>query len=75
MSHPQFDTTSIEGVILSITFIVLGKIFLFLDVVSFLQGFSYLMAIIITWDTLFGGPLRSYLTAKYKLYKRKRRTK
>lgn len=73
MSHPQFDTTSIEGVILSITFIALGKIFLFFDMLGFLQGFSYLMAIVIAWDTLFGGPLRLYLTSKYKQYSKKRK--
>jgi small basic protein len=72
MSHPQFDTTSIEGVVLSITFIVLGKIFVFLNVIEFLQGFSYLMAIVIAWDTLFGGPLRTYLTSLYKQHKKKK---
>lgn len=71
MSHPQFDASSIEGVILSITFIILGKVFLFFDMIGFLQGFSYLMAIIITWDTLLGGPLKAYLTSKYKQYKKK----
>lgn len=73
MSHSQFDMTSIEGVILSIAFIALGKVFLVLDVIGFLQGFSYFMAIVIAWDTLFGGPIRLFLTNKLKQFKKKKK--
>jgi uncharacterized protein YqfA (UPF0365 family) len=66
MSYSHFDATSTEGIILSVAFIVLAKIFLFIDAIAFLQGVSYFVAITIGIDTLFGAPLRTYLTRKFK---------
>lgn len=71
MQPTHIDMTSVEGVVLSFMFIFLAKIFLFLDVMSILQGISYMLAITAALDTMFGGPLKSFLSKKYKAFKKK----
>ena len=70
MHSPNLDMNSIEGTSLTICFVILGKIISFLpamsDVVLFLQGLSYLLAVIVGVDTMVGSPLRTKLTAWYK---------
>jgi hypothetical protein len=70
MSHPNLDMTNIEGTSLTICLVVLGKIISFLpamsDVVFFLQGLSYLLAVIVGIDTMIGSPLRTKMTTWYK---------
>lgn len=72
MQPTHIDMTSVEGVFLSFTFIFLAKIFLMLDVLAILQGISYLLAITAALDTMAGGPLKSYLTKKVKVFKKKK---
>lgn len=70
MHSPNLDMNSIEGTSLTICFVILGKIISFLpamsDVVLFLQGLSYLLAVVVGVDTMIGSPLRNKLTAWYK---------
>lgn len=77
MSLPttHLDMTSVEGVILSFIFIALAKVFLIFEVISFLQAVSYILAILAAGDTMFGGPLKSFLTSKYKGIKTKMKNK
>lgn len=79
MNHIPIDTTSMQGLLSTILFIVLGHLFMAMSVISVLQGLSYFFAVILAVDTLTGNNLKSWLSHiiksklnAYKKYKSKR---
>lgn len=66
MNHIPIDTTSMQGLLSTILFIVLGQIFMAMSVISLLQGLSYFFAVILAVDTLTGNNLKSWLSNKVK---------
>lgn len=65
MSHYHLDTQSVAGTLLSILFIITGKLFEILNVVGFLQGCAYLATVIVAVDTLSGNKIQKYFIKKF----------
>lgn len=76
MSYLTNNMTNIEGTSLTLCLILTGQVITFIsgmqEVVLFLQGVSFLLAITVAIDTLIGSPLRTYLTSLYKQRKTKK---
>lgn len=73
MNHVPLDTSSMQGLLISISCILLAWVFKTLSVLTFLQGFSYLCAIVLAIDTLSGNNLKNSIVNKIKQVKDKRR--
>ena len=65
MSHYHLDTQSVAGTLLSILFIMTGKLFEVLNIVEFLQGFAYFATVIVAVDTLSGNKIQKYFIKKF----------
>ena len=58
------DMQSVQGTVLTLLFVALGKFFEIIDVMSLLQGFAYLLSILVAFDTLSGNRLRKLISKK-----------
>lgn len=62
MTH--LDMQSVQGTVLTLLFVALGKFFEIIDLMSVLQGFAYLLSILVAFDTLSGNRLRKLISKK-----------
>lgn len=62
----QLDMQGIQGTFISLLFIGLAKIFMYIDVTGFLQGTAYFFTIVVAIDTLTGSRIKDFLSPKKK---------
>ncbi len=62
MNYLPIDVSSVQGLILSISFILLANVLAILTMLIFLQGLSYFLAIILAVDTLTGNNIKTRIT-------------
>jgi hypothetical protein len=62
MNYLPIDVSSVQGLILSISFILLANVLAILTMLIFLQGLSYFLAIILAVDTLTGNNIKNRIT-------------
>ncbi len=60
----NLDMQSVQGTVLTLLFVALGKFFEIIDLMSVLQGFAYLLSILVAFDTLSGNRLRKLISKK-----------
>lgn len=65
----NIDTESVQGTIISLSLIILAKIFSALAILSILQGLAYTLSILVAIDTLTGGYIRRFVMRALKIKK------
>jgi hypothetical protein len=65
----NIEPTSMQGLVSSISFIILAQFLAAFSLLSLLQGLSYLFAIVLAIDTLTGNPMKSWVQKKLKSIK------
>lgn len=65
----NIDTQSVQGTIISLSLIILAKIFSAFAIMTFLQGMAYGLSILVAIDTLTGGYIRRFIMRVLKIRK------
>lgn len=65
----DLNMQSVQGTMMSITFMVIAEIFMVLNILEILQGIAYIFTILVATDTLLNNVIKKELT---KLFKKKK---